>query len=167
MFSCSAYSSCQFSQAFQDVQVGTVMHILSRVVCVWHLVVVVCVNRVPHLGRSRCDLSSRLKVVARRTYPPRHHLGAFFLTFLHLSHFPAFPPRDTLHGARSQNSHLSIDPKSRTLGRPSPGYPIVLSSSIAVAPPRFRSFVGDPLMGPSSDLFSSAFIVSSHSFNTA
>ena len=43
----------------------------------------------------------------------RHTLWHFiisvplFLTFLHFSHFPASPPRDTLHGTRSHSEHFS------------------------------------------------------------
>ena len=68
--------------------------------------------------KDRVGLTNCAKRILRRTIASGHvghSMRSFFLTFLHLSRFPAIPPRDTLHGARSQTLHLSIDPKSGCL----------------------------------------------------
>ena len=130
-------SSLRLSKMCRFASSRSILIIRCRVVVVWHLVVVVSVIRVSYLRMWRCSLSSRLKVVTRRPYPPctpciSPYPCLFSHIFLHLSNFPAFPPRDTLHGVKSHSLHLSIDPKSGTLGGPSPGHPTVLSNSNAL-----------------------------------
>ena len=101
-------------------------------ILVWHLVVVVSVIRCLISGGDGADspVVSRLWHVAHTHHAHSLHLiisVPYFLTFWHLSHFPAFSPRDTLHVVRSQTLHLPTDPKPGTLGGPSPGYPSMLS----------------------------------------
>ena len=142
MLSCSAYSSWPVLSRFPGCASWhrhmQHLFVLSRISLVWHLVVVVSVIQdvlsrevaVRTLLSSQGCGSSRIFSMHTPCISPSPCL--FFSHFLHLSHFPTFPPRDTLHGARSQTLHLSIDPKSGTLGGPSPGYPSVLSISFAL-----------------------------------
>ena len=100
---------------------------------VWHLVVVVSVIRVSHLGRRRCDLSSRLMVVTRRCIPSTHTPCISSSPCLFFSHFCIF--RTFL---RFLHVLLSMEPSRRNCIFPSiqnqglsagltPGYPSVLS----------------------------------------
>ena len=89
-----------------------------------------------------------------------------FHTFLRFLHVILSVERDR------RNRIFPLNQNQGPLGGPSPGYPSVLSNSNAVNSPSSRRGFSrlsglDPLMSPTADLFSSAFIVFSHFLNTA
>ena len=84
-----------------------------------------------------------------------------FSCHFHISHVPAVLARDTLLGVRSHSLHLSMNPKSGTLGGPSLGYPFVqLNSIVTLRIPCSWELVGHRGLDPHMDLKSYILMIS-------
>ena len=106
---------------------------------VWHLIVLASVIRVCYLGRWRCDLSSRLKVVARRADSPSTHPCTSPSPYLFFSHFcisRTYPHFLHVILSMERSRRRCIFPLIQNRGLLAglrPGYPSVLSNSVAMS----------------------------------